>query len=107
MATFVSRKGPNGRRVWQAKIRRRGYPPQSGTFDSKAKAETWARQIETEMDRGIWQDRGEAERTTVNDLLDRYAREILPTKRGDAGKVMPHIRALKAGLGEKSLVSSN
>ena len=40
MATFISRKGPNGRRVWQAKIRRRGYPPQSGTFDSKAKAET-------------------------------------------------------------------
>ena len=57
------------------------------------------------MDRGIWQDRGEAERTTINDLLDRYAHEILPTKRGDAGKVMPHIRALKAGLGEKSLAA--
>ncbi|MDA8421198.1 MAG: site-specific integrase, partial [Pseudomonadota bacterium] len=82
MATFVSRKGPNGRRVWQAKIRRRGYPPQSGTFDSKAKAETWARQIESEMDRGAFIPRTDAEGTTLSEMLDRYEHEVTSHKRG-------------------------
>ena len=82
MATFVSRKGPNGRRVWQAKIRRRGYPPQSGTFDSKAKAETWARQIESEMDQGAFISRSEAEGTTLSEALDRYLIEVSSQKKG-------------------------
>ena len=82
MATFVSRKGPNGRRVWQAKIRRRGYPPQSGTFDSKAKAETWARLIESEMDRGAFIPRTDAEGTTLSEMLDRYEHEVTSHKRG-------------------------
>ena len=82
MATFVSRKGPNGKRVWQAKIRRRGYPPQSGTFDSKAKAETWARLIESEMDRGAFIPRTDAEGTTLSEMLDRYEHEVTSHKRG-------------------------
>ena len=82
MATFVSRKGPNGRRVWQAKIRRRGYPPQSGTFDSKAKAETWARLVESEMDRGAFIPRTDAEGTTLSEMLDRYEHEVTSHKRG-------------------------
>lgn len=38
MATIVERSAG-----WQAKIRRKGYPAQSRTFDSKADAEKWAR----------------------------------------------------------------
>ena len=82
MATFVSRKGPGGRRVWQAKIRRCGYPPQSGTFDSKAKAETWARLIESEMDRGAFIPRTDAEGTTLSEMPDRYEHEVTSHKRG-------------------------
>ena len=51
MATFVSRKGPNGRRVWQAHIRRREFPAQVRTFDTKAEAQAWAATIESEMAR--------------------------------------------------------
>ncbi len=60
MATITQRA--NG--SWQAKIRRRGHP-QSDTFRTKALAERWARQIENEMDRGIFVDRSAAERTTL------------------------------------------
>jgi hypothetical protein len=48
MATITKR----GDLQWQAKIRRKGYPPQSKTFDTRADAEKWARAIEREMDRG-------------------------------------------------------
>jgi len=106
VASITPRKDRDGLIIgWQVRIRKKGYPLQVKTFDKKAQAQAWARQMESEMDRGIWQDRSEAERTTVGDLLDRYAREILPTKRGDAAKVMPYIRALKSSLGDKTLAA--
>ena len=47
MATFVQRKAG-----WQAKVRRRGMPSISRTFDLKADAEAWAREVERELQRG-------------------------------------------------------
>ena len=83
MATILQRpKGGKGRPAWQAKIRRHGYPPQSATFDTKSRAEAWARQIESEMDRGVFVSRVEAETTTLTELLVRYQEEITPQKRG-------------------------
>lgn len=66
---------------WQARVIRKGYPTSSKTFRSKKDAEQWARSIENEMDKGIWRDRSEAEHTTLKDALNRYAQEIIPTKK--------------------------
>ena len=38
---------------WEARIRHKGHSVQCKTFETKARAEAWARQIENEMDRGI------------------------------------------------------
>ncbi|MDA8118768.1 MAG: site-specific integrase [Gammaproteobacteria bacterium] len=84
MASFIQRPGPRGRRVWQVKIRRRGWPAQSATFDSKVHAEAWARQIEGEMDRGVFVSRSEAEGTTLADALDWYERDISSKKKSSA-----------------------
>ena len=67
---------------WRAQIRRKGYPPVTRTFDTKADAATWARAIEGEMDRGSFIDRTEAESTTLKQALQRYLEEITPTKKG-------------------------
>lgn len=77
MAT-LRKRGPY---QWEAQIRRRGWPTQSKTFESKAEAEAWAQMIESEMARGVWLDRSEAENTTLRELLDRYEKEITPRKR--------------------------
>ena len=82
MASFIPRKGPGGKRVWQAHVRRRGYPAQVRTFDTKAEAEAWAVTIESEIARGVFVSRAEAESTTLAEALDRYRREITPTKKG-------------------------
>ena len=42
---------------WRVRIRRHGFPMQSRTFDNKALAERWAREIENTMDRGDFVDR--------------------------------------------------
>ncbi|MCA8137823.1 site-specific integrase [Burkholderia cepacia] len=80
MATFRKR-GPY---QWEAQIRRRGYPAQSKTFETKTDAEAWANMIESEMSRGIWVSRGEAETTTLYEALSRYGAEIVPAKKGSA-----------------------
>ena len=88
MATLRKRPGPGGRAAWQAQIIRRGYGRHYKTFDTKAEAEAWARQIEGEMDRGVdravFVSRVEAETTTLHEALDRYEREVTPGKKGRA-----------------------
>jgi len=78
MAT-ITRRGPG---QWRARVRRTGYPAQSNTLPSRAEAEAWARLIESEMDRGVWQSRSEAERTTLGEVLARYRAEVTPAHKG-------------------------
>ncbi len=77
MATFEQRESG----WWQAKVRRKGHAPKSKTFEKKADAETWARDIENKMDRGIFEDRREAETTTLRTALERYEREVTSKKK--------------------------
>ena len=81
MATFVQRPGPGGKRVWQALVRRKGYPQQTQTFNTKAEAQDWASVLESEMARGVFVSRAEAEGTTLAEVLERYAREVTSVKR--------------------------
>ncbi|MCP3019926.1 site-specific integrase [Cupriavidus basilensis] len=83
MASFRKR----GELQWQARISRKGFPPQVRTFNTKADAEAWARQIESEMDRGAFVSRVAAENTTLSEVLTRYEREILPSKKGASPEV--------------------
>ena len=77
MASYIPRKGPGGKRVWQAHVRRRGYPAQTRTFDTKAEAEAWAGDIESMIRRGTFGSRIEAENTTLAEALDRYQTEVV------------------------------
>lgn len=67
---------------WQALIRKRGYPQQSKTFDTKAEAEAWVAVIDSEMVRGIFIGRAEAEQTTLGEILERYERDVAPMHKG-------------------------
>jgi hypothetical protein len=68
---------------WQAQVRRRGIPPRAKSFDRRADAERWARELEAEADRSGWlTDTRAAEKTTLGELLGRYIDQVTPTKRG-------------------------
>jgi len=61
-----------------------GLPAQTRTFDNKTLAQQWARSVETGIDNGVVVDRRLAERTSLAEILERYRREVTPTKRGAA-----------------------
>lgn len=102
MATLT--KTPAGR--WKAVIRRAGWPTTAKTWRTKRDAEDWARRTEDEMARGMFQRRDPAERLRLSDAIDRYLREVTPTKKqssqtGDKAKA----KKLRAALGQYSLVA--
>ncbi|MGD9788619.1 MAG: site-specific integrase [Sulfuricellaceae bacterium] len=78
MATIIER-GPY---QFQVKIRRRGRPLISKTFTTKTAAQMWARDVESEMDKGVFLDRRESEKNTLDDVLKRYQEEVTPDKKG-------------------------
>lgn len=76
MATITKRK--NG---WSVQIRRKGYPQQTRTLPTKAEAQAWARQQEGRIDRALAPiNLRLLKGTTLRDLIERYLREVTPTK---------------------------
>ena len=107
MATITERKSASGKPSrWQATVRLKGQPAQTKTFRTKAEAARWSRQIESEIDRGVFVSRTESEQTAVHNLLSRYADEVLSTLKG-GHKELSRIKALQAGLGKYSLAAIN
>jgi integrase len=66
---------------WQARVTRKGLAPEVKSFDAHDDATKWGRAIEAEIDRGFFVSLKAAERTTLADVLLRYAAEVSPTKR--------------------------
>ncbi|MBX3446749.1 MAG: site-specific integrase [Parvibaculaceae bacterium] len=78
MATFRKRGS-----TWQVVVRRKGLPPLSKSFPTKADASLWARQLEHQADTGCLRDDPRIlAQMTLGDLLRRYKDEITPRKRG-------------------------
>ena len=71
---------------WEVQIRRDGWPTLTRTFSLRADARAWASIIESEMERGVFVDRTEAERNTFGDLLERYLAEVSNSKKGAAAE---------------------
>jgi hypothetical protein len=71
MASIRQRAG-----VWQARIRRKGYPDEVSSFNTKADAQAWARSLEAAMDQGVHQATHSARNVLLSDLLHRYGQEV-------------------------------
>jgi hypothetical protein len=100
MAFFEQRK--NG---WRAQVRKRGMPSISRTFDLKADAEAWAREIERELQRGnaaVLRD--DAGKTTLADVIKKYVEGPVQTLRSKADMTR-YMRAAKERFGKMFLSS--
>ena len=100
MATFRKRSGS-----WQALVKKKGFGQIARTFNTKAEAEAWAKVTESEMTRGVFVTRKEAENTMLAEALNRYEREVIPAKKGAVQESM-RIRIWKRHpLAKRSIAS--
>ena len=100
MANFEKRSGN-----WRAIVRKKGFPRLAKTFDTKAEAETWAATVESEMGRGVFVSMKEAEGTTLEEALDRYEREVIPSKKGAKAEIVRMRIWKRSSLANRSLAS--
>lgn len=105
MATFEQRTSS----WWQAKVRRKGQPTQSKTFEKKSDAEAWARAIESEIDKGAFVSRNLAERTMLKDIIKRFQEEFAPhhyrTREDQHESWKTQLRHLERVLGDYAIVA--
>ena len=70
---------------YQVKIRKAGFPPVTKQCDLLAEAQRFAIDTMAQMERGIFVDRREVEGLSLIEAIDRYDREIGPTKKRPEG----------------------
>lgn len=76
MASIRNRNGK-----WQARITRKGQLPIAKSFLCKQDAERWARQVETEIDKGSYTNLVLADKSLFKDVIERYIQEVTLTTR--------------------------
>lgn len=84
MATIQQRRADDGTTSYRVRVRLRGHPLQTATFARKTDAKRWAQQIEAAMREGRHFKSTESKKHTVADAIDRYERDVLAHRGGDA-----------------------
>lgn len=80
LATIESRQGKDGKVCFRAKIRLKGHPAISATFERKTDAKKFIQDTESSIRAGRYFKTSESRRRTLAELIDRYLRDILPRK---------------------------
>lgn len=104
MATYRKRI-VDGKTKWDVTVKRKGAPRQYKTFQTKNAGEIWAREQERDVERGAWISTDYAERTTVAMLLERYAKEVIPTKKSSVSLKEQSNRVKRSDLGKLPLLA--
>lgn len=81
MATIEKRTDATGTTTYRVKVRLKGHPSQTATFPRLTDARKWGTQTEAAIREGRHFKTTEAKRHTLSDLIERYARDVLPGKR--------------------------
>ncbi len=79
---------------WQARVIRKGFPPESKSFPSKADADRWCRTVESAMDAGRFDSPRTSGAVTLGEVLRRYRETVTPRKRGATEETF-RLRALE------------
>lgn len=81
MANIEKRVSKDGKTSYRVKIRLKGFPSQSATFERLTDAKKWTQQTESAIREGRHFKTTEAKRHTLADLIDRYIQDVLPSKK--------------------------
>ena len=102
MANIEKRISNDGKTSFRVKIRLKGFPSQSATFERLTDAKKWAQQTESAIREGRHFKTTEAKRHTLAEMIDRYCRDVLPSKKS-AKDQMQQLAWWKSEIGSYSL----
>jgi integrase len=103
MANIEKRLNKDGKASYRVKIRLKGFPTQQATFERLTDARKWVQQTETAIREGRHFKTTEAKKHTLKEMIDRYIKDILPTKPKNMKNTLLHLTWWKEELGQYSL----
>jgi integrase len=103
MATIIKRTNGDGSVSYQVKVRLLGHKPVTETFKRLTDAKRWAGKTEDEIREGKYFKNSEAKKHTLEDLIDRYIKNVLPEKK-TADSQKQQLDWWKGQIGDKLLV---
>jgi len=83
---------------WQARVHRKDHQPVVKTFNTKADAIKWSRNIESQLDLGTLAPKQTMPR--LRPMLERYVAEVTPTKKGESQERYRAAQLMKTKLAD-------
>jgi integrase len=102
MATIEKRESQDGKASYRVKVRLKGFPVQTATFSRMTDAKKWVQDTESAIREGRHFKTTEAKKHTLGELIERYTRDVLPTKK-DGEKQASQLEWWKEQLGAYTL----
>jgi integrase len=93
------RTNKDGSSTYRARVRIKGHPSVSESFNSLTLAKKWKRNTESAIEQGRYQFSSLEKKHTLAELVDRYIETVLPTKPKNARNVKHHLLWWKKELG--------
>lgn len=103
MAYIQERKNGDAQITYRVQIRLKGFPIQTATFERKTDAKRWAQQTEAAIREGRHFKTSAAKKHTLAELIDRYIRDVLPTKPKSLKKQTAQLNWWKEQIGSYAL----
>ena len=103
MAQIIEQKKKNGRKSYFVRIRLKGKPHATKTFERLTDARLWVQETETAIRDGRYTATAEARKHTLNDLVNRYIREVCPLKPKIANDYTMQLNWWKNQIGDELL----
>jgi len=103
MASIERRTSKEGTNSYRVKVRLKGYPVQTASFERLTDARKWSQHTEAAIREGRHFKTSEAKRHTLAELIDRYIRDILPQNHKKARDCLLHLVWWKDAIGSHTL----
>lgn len=103
MANIEKRTNKDGSNSYRVKVRLKGYPIQTASFERRTDAKKWSQDTESAIREGRHFKTSEAKRHTLAELIDRYIRDILPQNPKKERDCLPRLLWWKAAIGNHTL----
>jgi len=88
---------------YRVKVRLKGFPSQTATFERLTDAKKWAQNTESAIREGRYFKTSEARKHTLEELIDRYINNVLPQKPKSIASQKPQLEWWKEQLGAYTL----
>jgi len=99
MASINKSTDKKGKTRYRARVRLKGCPIQTATFERLTDAKKWVQDTESAIREGRHFKTAEAKRHTLGELIDRYIENVLPQK-NDVKKITTQLLWWKSGVGD-------